>query len=358
MQQRTHRPLTILTIALTLALSAGCGSVTDPDSADPDAQASPDVDAGDTPDGGQDAAPMCNAPTPGTFNRQVMVDGVERDVIVYIPANVQAQAPAVFMFHGSSGTGERFYNISRWREKADEIGLIAVFPTALVHCFYDTKDERIKTSTKWSGGKFGSEHLLCTPEQLANISPANRALADHPEADDIGFVNAMIDMLISDDCVDANRVYLAGFSNGGSMSGRAGLELSHRIAAFAMSSGAPAVDTVASRPISAMYNHGALESGLPLDETAWNNPAYQGLLAGTAEKLGLTSDHNHEPMVIAGVATSWLNFTTTTGVGGNSYHAVIIDGLAHNYANGSNHPITMANVHWAFFEMHTLDEHQ
>ncbi len=347
-------------LIVALGVCAGCGSVSEPPSAGMDADVSTETDAevSSANDAGPDATTVCQAPAPGKLTRTLLVDGVERDVIVYIPEIVDVSAPAVFMFHGSTGTGEKFYNISRWREKADETGLIAVFPTALTHCFFDTKDGRIKTQTKWSGGKFGSEHLLCTEEQLANLSPANRALADHPEADDIGFVNAMIDMLTNEYCVDANRVYSAGFSNGGGMSARVGLELSHRIAAFAMSSGGPVVDTVASRPISAMYNHGVLESGLPLDETAWNYQAYQDMLAGTATQLGLSTAHTHAARTVAGVATSWLEFTTSPDGHGNSYYAVIIDDLAHNYPNGTNHPITMANVHWTFFQMHTLDENQ
>ena len=39
--------------------------------------------------------------------------------------------PLVFMFHGTSGDGERFLRISGWREQADATGLVAVFPTGL-----------------------------------------------------------------------------------------------------------------------------------------------------------------------------------------------------------------------------------
>jgi len=51
--------------------------------------------------------------------------------------------------------------------------------------------------------------------------------------DDVGFISAIIDDMIQNYGVDANRVYATGISNGGFMSIRLALDLSNKIAAVA-----------------------------------------------------------------------------------------------------------------------------
>ncbi len=73
-----------------------------------------------------------------THYLQPDVNGQQRDTIVYVSwrARQVAQAPVVFMLHGTDGNGGEFYNRSGWREKADAEGLIAIFPSALRHCYF------------------------------------------------------------------------------------------------------------------------------------------------------------------------------------------------------------------------------
>ena len=76
------------------------------------------------------------------------------------------------MFHGGSGTGEKFLNISGWREQADATGLIAVFPTGLRYRI----TENGQMSTRWAS--FG---ILDEIEE-----------AETPPADDVAFVDEML----------------------------------------------------------------------------------------------------------------------------------------------------------------------
>ena len=73
-----------------------------------------------------------------------------RNFLIHVPAKYtgQEEVPLLLMLHGSSGSGEKFYNISGWVEKADEEGFIAVFPTGLAYPIEGTN----RTSTKWSSG--------------------------------------------------------------------------------------------------------------------------------------------------------------------------------------------------------------
>ena len=53
-----------------------------------------------------------------------------------------ARSPVVFMFHGRSGTGHQFLRISGWREQADAVGLVAVFPTGVRYRDLESRPRR------------------------------------------------------------------------------------------------------------------------------------------------------------------------------------------------------------------------
>ena len=136
------------------------------------------------------------ANVPGTTNRTVTVQGLQREFVVHVGSSVgtSTSAPIVFMLHGTSGDGRQFLQISGWREKADQEGIIAVFPSALPHCFYEDEnndgdfadaDER-KVTTKWAHGELGvpATMPLCPAAVIASLPSQNRALVDHPLADE------------------------------------------------------------------------------------------------------------------------------------------------------------------------------
>ena len=54
------------------------------------------------------------------IDHTLSVDGKNREFIVFQPAGIQVSSPVpvVFMLHGTSGNGEKFYSISGWKEKA------------------------------------------------------------------------------------------------------------------------------------------------------------------------------------------------------------------------------------------------
>ena len=56
----------------------------------------------------------------GRIVRHLTVDGVVREVVLHVPDSVNGSqdVPVVFMLHGTSGDGDKFYNISGWKEKA------------------------------------------------------------------------------------------------------------------------------------------------------------------------------------------------------------------------------------------------
>jgi polyhydroxybutyrate depolymerase len=85
------------------------------------------------------------------------------------------------------------------------------------------------------------------------------------EADDVGFVRALVDRLTTDYCVDTHRIYASGFSIGGSMALLAACR-DERIAGVAAVSAGIAVDTGCvpeEREVPAVIFHGLLDPIVP-----------------------------------------------------------------------------------------------
>ena len=139
-------------------------------------------------------------------NRQI----IGRTFNVHVPKHhEQQQGPplaVVINLHGSGGTGAGQDEISRMKELADSNGFVVVTP--------DT----------WPWKDWTTSASL--PKSRYGIS-------------DINFIQRLLKVLIDRVCVDRNRIYATGHSNGGIMSatlGRTGAEGklgTHRIAAIA-----------------------------------------------------------------------------------------------------------------------------
>ena len=306
---------------------------------------------------------------PGLY-RNVTVDGIEREYLVYVPANAPASAPAVVMLHGTSGDGEKFYNISGWREKADAEGLIAVFPSALTYCLGEDdkvvdgviSDDEYRVTTKWVAGRVGTAEIpLCPAERLAMLPADKRALADHPLMDDVAFLDAIVADITSTDDVDPKRIYVTGFSNGGSMSARLMVERTNTFAAFAMNGGGATVTGTALRPAAAVFAVGSKDdrftvpngvAELPLDETVFDLPGMGGAVDSLCAALSL--DCAERTSTISAGQVGVHRFTQSTVGASNELAFAVIGDATHQYPNGSNHPLVMADVLWDFFVKYSL----
>jgi polyhydroxybutyrate depolymerase len=313
----------------------------------------------------------------GKHTHTLEVDGFEREVIVYVPeaAAGEAAVPVVFMLHGTSGDGEKFYAISGWKEKADEEGFIAVFPSALTYCLYEDDDgdgdfddpgER-KVTTKWAAGKLGDPTVmpLCSPADLATLNAENRALADHPIADDVAYLDAVLDLLAAEYVVDEERIYASGFSNGASMTSRLAVERADRFAAIAAAAGGLNVDPApAARPLSFALSFGnaddKLNASLGVAELVigptllGDYPEVMEVVANMLAVLELTDEHSYVEETVEGRLVGRFTFETSAVGAGNVLHLLVMEGVSHQYPNGDNHPIVIASGLWSFFAEHAL----
>lgn len=311
--------------------------------------------------------------------RTLTVAGLEREFIVYVPwmSRHASNLPVVFMLHGTSGTGQQFFNQSGWREVADVEGFIAVFPTALRHCFYEDDvtvngtfdaDER-RTPTKWAHGSLGDpvKMPLCTPAQIAQLPADTRAKVDHPLADDLGFFDAMVSDLNLNFVVDPKRLYVSGFSAGGQMSGRLAAERSTVFAALAAAAGpAHTPLPLAARPLSFIFTVGELDDrftsalgvvALPLTDSG-STEAFKTLMARPhADPQQLDeSTYTFASTTLYQTALSVYTYQSSQALPAqsNTLYVGIIGGLLHQYPNGINHPFKMAELLWGFFRTQVL----
>ncbi len=133
------------------------------------------------------------------IKKSVRHEGVGRTYHIRIPKNFDKskQSPLVVGLHGARGEGREFDGITSGTlgAAADERGVVLVFPDGI--------------DNRWSDGHVAASH------------------------DDVGFISKVIDRMIREYNIDAKRVYVTGKSNGGFMSLRLAIELTHKIAAIA-----------------------------------------------------------------------------------------------------------------------------
>ena len=132
--------------------------------------------------------------------------GLEREFFIYIPDNLIDStdiSPLVMNFHGGDGYAEYEMEYTGFRELSESENFIAVYPQGTV--------AEGKGSTGWFTG------IGCNTAG---------------EVCDVAFISELIDALVSEYYIDADRVYASGFSNGGFMIYSLACYLSDKVAAF------------------------------------------------------------------------------------------------------------------------------
>jgi polyhydroxybutyrate depolymerase len=294
--------------------------------------------------GGSDKPPIVY----GKIRKTTTVDGDTREYYVHVPLKYDGKTavPVVFMFHGTSGDGEKFYNISGWKEKAEIENILTVYPSSWRYCFTDPDDGLVKNNTKWND--FHLSTILCAGERAR---------------DDVKFVAQMISELQAAYNVDARRVYASGFSNGGQFSSRLAVDLSDKLAAVASNAGGlPAATAYTPKrklPVTYMVGthddrYMGLNGGQPLPTdlgALFEIPYFRGLAGSYIATFGLQQTYSVSGVPgVEPVAT----FPSATGAPANLFHMVVVKDMTHIYPNGDNFPISAPNQLWDFFKPYSL----
>jgi polyhydroxybutyrate depolymerase len=147
--------------------------------------------------------------TYGTCHRASLVDdGLERTFMLYLPSTYDRSVPMplVIALHGRGVDGEGMILVTRkgFDRLAERDGFLVAYPDGI--------------GLAWNDGRRDQE-------------ADDRAHREN--IDDVGFIDALTDMIVRDYNADPRRVYVTGISNGAIMSYRLACELSNRIAAIA-----------------------------------------------------------------------------------------------------------------------------
>ncbi|MDX6581900.1 MAG: polyhydroxybutyrate depolymerase [Solirubrobacterales bacterium] len=307
----------------------------------------------------------------GVNCRVLEVDGYPREYLVYVPASASARmgagelVPLVLMLHGTSGDGEKFLKISGWREKADAGGFIAAFPTGLTYRVLEP-GEPPTTTTKWNSYDLAS-HI--DPAVQPDGYPAG---APWP-ADDVSFLRGVAADVATQLPIDTRRIFLSGFSNGGEMCSRIGIEASDLFAAVGCNAGTLetvhrtttghpnipmtlVIGTIDPKVLARIQAVDPSYREIPLDPgELQNTPVIRDIVPTVLTSLALAD----RPVDVVTKPT-YTELTWRTGAAGNTdgnlFRFWVLKGVEHEYPNGTNNPhkFVMADAYWDFFNEHPL----
>lgn len=172
--------------------------------------------------------------------KEFVYDDSLRSYVAYVPelAPDPVGYPLVIGLHGTSSNAYQFIANAQLILKANQENFILACPNALLHNFF----------TYFNAGG-GYEQLTAG-------------------TDDLGFIAAVIDSMITAYPVDTTRIYAMGHSNGGMMAYRLAAELSQRIAAIGANSGQMVLeDCNPEFPVPIIHMHGLSDSLAPYGGT-------------------------------------------------------------------------------------------
>ncbi len=217
--------------------------------------------------------------------QNIVHNGISREYLIYIPSSFSGDsvAPLVLNFHGFGGNINDYLSYTSILSIAETEGFVLVFPQGSLMDGYSHWNPSLPSSDNKS------------------------------TADDLGFIEALIQQLSNNYNIDSKRIYACGYSNGGMMSFGLANHKSNLFAAVASVSGAMLeTDNTPNHPMPVLMIHGTSDGVIP----------YAG---------------NNEYASVESTLTFWRNFNSTDSIsnsnsitsGGNTIEYI-------SYSNGNN----------------------
>jgi polyhydroxybutyrate depolymerase len=299
----------------------------------------------------QAASTMPTKMRPGDHTFDLIHNGLKRHYVVHVPKAYDGKTavPVVIMFHGGGGKAHGAMQETGWSAKADKENFLAVYPEGV------PRDPSRRGS------------FVANPQSWNDGSARTILSAAQQNIDDVGFVNAMLDDLDRKFRVDPQRLYATGFSNGASMTFRAGRELSTRLAAIAPVAGSDWLARPApAQPLSLLYLTGTADPLNPLeggeitlgDKPAGNKPPVRDFIGKWVNMLGCAPEPKtvYDRDGVKGIA-----YTSCHGNAEVAFYTVA--GMGHFWPGGMSHlpervigksfdKLSATDLIWEFFQQH------
>ena len=189
--------------------------------------------------------------------------------------------------------------------------------------------------------------------------------ASNNNIDDVGFIDSLLNTLVSQYAIDTNRIYATGMSNGGFMSYRLACELSNRIAAIApVASSMSMTNCTPDRSMSIIHFHSSLDSNVPYlggvgsgVSNHYNSPIDSML---NVQSNNNTCSNTNDTVINSAqyVLTKWSNCDCSTEI-----HYYLTQDGGHSWPGGTQTTagdpvsafINATDLMWSFFQQHPLN---
>jgi polyhydroxybutyrate depolymerase len=214
----------------------------------------------------------------------IEVGNLDREYRLHLPRGYDPARPVslVLDFHGYTGTAEdEEVNTTRFSPHADANGYVIVFPQGTG--FVAPTGQRITSWNDLAGNaSLGPLGPVCSDSAFKYPNPPEcgepRPCVWATCHDDLGFIDRLLDELEQTLCVDLDRIYATGMSNGAMFVHRLGCAMPERFAAIAPVSGtlargfncAPSATT----PISIMNIYGSEDRYVDLENSMSSDGYY------------------------------------------------------------------------------------
>lgn len=188
--------------------------------------------------------------------------GRTRSYDLFVPETVDVTAPTplVLNFHGLYGNPAQQAVFSQYDAAAVEAGVIVAYPAGI--------------SSSWNTG------LCCGGAQSEGV-------------DDVGFARTVVQHIGLSSCIDRERVFAIGMSNGGHMAHRLACEAADVFAGVASVAGVlTMLQCSPSRPISVQQFHGTADSIVRYDGYGPGFPPVEDMMDDWAARNGCASVPN------------------------------------------------------------------
>ena len=180
-----------------------------------------------------------------TNAQSIVHDNINREYILYVPSSYDGTSavPILFNFHGFGGSASQFMQEADMRSLAEADTFILIYP----------QGSCLDGLSHWNACPLGGDNKS--------------------DADDFGFIESMITEISSQYNLDMERIYAAGYSNGGMMAYGLANYKSDLIAAVASVSGVMLDCTgPTTHPMPVVHLHGTSDSVVSYNgSTDWNS---------------------------------------------------------------------------------------
>lgn len=253
-------------------------------------------------------------------NGTITHNGITRNHITYVPTGYipGTAVPLVFVMHGFTQSAEAIMNVTGFNDLAEDQGFIVAYPNGVNNGW--------NTNSPFPGGS---------------------------TADDVGYIGALRDFLVTQYSIDTTRIYATGFSAGGYMSHQLGCESPKCFAAIASVSGT--INTGAVGDCAPQHTPGVLQVHGTSDAiVSYNGSFFSGL--GVQAVLDLWTDNLDcaTPAVITPYSSTVELQLYSPCIEGSVVAHYKIDGGGHTWPVGATFSAT--NIIWAFFQQFTCGE--